>query len=83
MPRFRDSQCVCGFVPGPCEWPECEYPPPDDSGSAGFGRLKLVFGIVKMRSAKAPSTGHAAALPASLTGRETSNSVAHFGQRNA
>jgi len=48
-----------------------------------FRRLKFVLGIVKMRSAFVPSTGHEAGLAASLTGRETSNSSAHAGQRNA
>jgi hypothetical protein len=44
--------------------------------------LKLVPGIVKTRSAGAPSAGQAAGFAASLTGRETSNSSAHCVQRN-
>lgn len=80
--RLR-GQCVCGRVPGPWEWPECDQFALDEPGSAGFGRLKLVLGIVKIRSAATPSTGHAAGLAASLAGRETSNSSAQLGQRNA
>jgi hypothetical protein len=47
-----------------------------------LGRLKFVAGMVKTRSALAPSAGHWASAPASLMGRETSNVAPHLSQQN-
>ena len=69
-------------MPGPCEWPECENPAEGAAGVLDGGRLRFVTGTVNTRSAAAPSIGQEAALPASRAGRDTSNSSAHFVQRN-
>jgi hypothetical protein len=47
-----------------------------------LGRLKFVAGMVKMRTARAPSAGHWASAPASLMGRETSKVAPQLSQQN-
>jgi len=72
-------------VPGPWEWPECEKPRAGGPGGdvlGGVGRFMFISGTVNTRSAGAPSAGHAAPAAASLTGRDTTNSRPHVGQRN-
>ncbi len=70
-------------MPGPCEWPECEYPREGGAaGAADGGRLKLISGAVNTRSAGAPSAGQNAAAAASRAGRDTSKSSPHAVQRN-
>ena len=45
------------------------------------GRFMFISGTVKTRSAPAPSVGQKVGAAASLTGRETTNSVPHCVQR--
>jgi len=46
-----------------------------------LGRLKFVAGMVKMRTARAPSAGHWASAPASLMARETSKVAPQLSQQ--
>ena len=68
-------------MPGPWECPECENPLDGGAGVADGGRLRFISGTVKIRSAGAPSWGQNVSAPASLTGRDTTNSMPHAVQR--
>ena len=88
MAPSRPPQWVWLPEPGPCECPWCDQPPPDEAG--GFGTLAgsevrdgiAMYGAVKTRTATALSAGQWAGSVAFCIGREISNSVSHFGQRN-